>query len=756
VVLVALVLVWAGAFAFGVRAMVRDVRYPSVFVGAPATPDDYPTVTGFRKWAHDPASAIRIGDRLLDVDGHDLRGTGPVAFLAVFAEVSRGRDRVRVDFDRAGERGTTALPAQTLRVLAPLVAASVVFVSVAVLLALRAQFLGTWPETWAAIGLHVVTLTVLGPLWVYALLLFPEGDRARARHVWPWLFAPIGILHTGHVGTPVPPEIGIPGAAALVVALLTTNLTIATRAYQRADPIGRRQLRWFLFGVYCATMPTIVAGALSASDPAFNLWYDASLTAVAALPLALLISIARFNLFDIDRLISTTASYNVLLTLALGIGVTVVPRTAEAAAELLGVQLWVGRVCFSLPIAFLVVAAHRRLRPRIDRLFFPERYAFEAGVRQLLARLSGCQDAKQLTLSTSEALVDLLRPESCVVYARTDDRFVPLYVDGRAAPRAFESDGPLVTTLHVRREPLAFEPYGRRAKIQLSPFERAVLETLDAVVVVPIWRADTLLLVICLGRKRSHDVYTGTDLRLLGMVADNVSTQLERFAQEEVVRQSRAMQEALRRYVPASVAEAIGSGRDLGPVEREITVMFVDLRGYTAFCESRPPAEIFTTVNRYTEAVSAVIRQQGGTIVEFNGDGMMAVLGASGPVRDKETRAVHAARELIAAVAALGPPSPTEGVLAVGVGVATGRAFVGTLRSADRLIWTAVGNPVNLAARLQALTRTFDALVAIDQRTWAAAGEAARQFRRREGVVIRGRRDPEDVYVLPIAAHAAA
>jgi adenylate cyclase len=276
------------------------------------------------------------------------------------------------------------------------------------------------------------------------------------------------------------------------------------------------------------------------------------------------------------------------------------------------------------------------------------------------------------------------------------------------------------------------------------------------VVVVPIWRADTLLLVICLGRKRSHDVYTGTDLRLLGMVADNVSTQLERFAQEEVVRQSRAMQEALRRYVPASVAEAIGSGRDLGPVEREITVMFVDLRGYTAFCESRPPAEIFTTVNRYTEAVSAVIRQQGGTIVEFNGDGMMAVLGASGPVRDKETRAVHAARELIAAVAALGPPSPTEGVLAVGVGVATGRAFVGTLRSADRLIWTAVGNPVNLAARLQALTRTFDALVAIDQRTWAAAGEAARQFRRREGVVIRGRRDPEDVYVLPIAAHAAA
>jgi class 3 adenylate cyclase len=313
-----------------------------------------------------------------------------------------------------------------------------------------------------------------------------------------------------------------------------------------------------------------------------------------------------------------------------------------------------------------------------------------------------------------------------------------------------------VTTLRARREPLAFEAYGRRAKVRLSPFERAVLETLDAVVVVPVWRAESLLLVLCLGRKRSHDVYTRTDVRLLAALADRMSAQLERFAQEEVIRQSRAMQEALRRYVPASVAEAIGSGRALEPVEREVTVLFVDLRGYTAFCEPRQPAEIFTTVNRYTEAVSAVIRRHGGTIVEFNGDGMMAMLGASGPLEGQEAAAVRAARELVAAVAALGPPSPGDETLAVGVGIATGPAFVGTIRSADRLIWTAVGNTVNLAARLQALTRTIDALIAIDRRTHAGAGEAARDFQRRERVPIRGRRDPEDVYALPIAGQFAA
>ena len=773
-----LVAVWAVTFALSVRTMARDVRFSTVFVAAPEAADGYPVVTGFRGWEHDPGSGVRIGDRLLDLDGVDLRGAGPVGFIAAFAEVATGRDQVPVVFERSGERGTTMLPGGRVRVLAPLLPASLVFALVAILLARRAtlsfmvrtfvvcflvqaiflaaQIGGSRFETYTGMFLHVSTLTVSGPLWTYALLLFPEGNRERARHVWPWLFSILGLLHTGHIGTPVPPHVGIPAAAIVVVIQLVTNVTIATRAYRRTDPIGRRQLRWFLFGMYCASMPTIVTGVLNAADPAFEPWYDWSLTAIAALPIALLISIARYNLFDIDRLISTTASYNVLLMLAVGLGVTIVPRTAEAAAEFLGVDPRVGTIGLSVPIAMLVVAAHQRLRPYIDRVFFAERYAFDTGVQRLLGELSACADAETLTRRLGESLVRLIRPETCVVYAGANGSFVPLFVEGRAVPRAFERNGPLVGTLQERREPLAFEPHGRRAAVALSPFERAVLETLDAVVVAPIWRRDALLLVLCLGRKRSRDVYTPTDLHLLATVADKVSSQLERFAQDEVIRQSHAMQEALRRYVPASVAEAIGSGRDLEPVEREITVLFVDLRDYTAFCEPRLPAEIFSTVNHYTEGVSAIIRRHGGAIVEFNGDGMMAMFGGSVPMPDKASAAVRAAHEIIDAVAALGPPSPAEQSLAVGVGIATGPAFVGSIHSADRLIWTALGNTVNLAARLQAFTRDADALVAIDRQTFLSAGEVAHDFRRREAVSIRGRRDTQDVYLLGIPREKAA
>lgn len=81
--------------------------------------------------------------------------------------------------------------------------------------------------------------------------------------------------------------------------------------------------------------------------------------------------------------------------------------------------------------------------------------------------------------------------------------------------------------------------------------------------------------------------------------------------------------------------------------------------------------------------------------------------------------------------------------------MASGSAFVGTVQASDRVIWTALGNTTNLAARLQGLTRDLDASMVIDQSTWRAAGEPP-EFERREQVTIRGREQREDVYLLPL------
>jgi adenylate cyclase len=95
-----------------------------------------------------------------------------------------------------------------------------------------------------------------------------------------------------------------------------------------------------------------------------------------------------------------------------------------------------------------------------------------------------------------------------------------------------------------------------------------------------------------------------------------------------------------------------------------------------------------------------------------------------------------------------------RGRLSAGVGIASGPAFVGNIQAVDRMIWTAIGNTTNLAARLQQLTREVPAAVLIDRRTWELAGEEAASFLPYVGAPIRGRNDREDVFMLPLLSAA--
>jgi adenylate cyclase len=158
-------------------------------------------------------------------------------------------------------------------------------------------------------------------------------------------------------------------------------------------------------------------------------------------------------------------------------------------------------------------------------------------------------------------------------------------------------------------------------------------------------------------------------------------------------------------------------------------------------------------VNRYTEAVSAVIQRRGGTVVEFLGDGLMAVFGAPDALSEHARVSVEAAHDVVATVRRLALAPADDGTtIGVGVGIASGRAFVGNVQTSDRLVYTAVGDVVNLAARIQGLTRDLQAAIAIDAPTHRRAGREAAAFQRHERVRIRGRAEPVDVWALPLAA----
>ena len=301
-----------------------------------------------------------------------------------------------------------------------------------------------------------------------------------------------------------------------------------------------------------------------------------------------------------------------------------------------------------------------------------------------------------------------------------------------------------MATLAKAQRPLTAERWSRSPAP--SAFERAALQAFDAAVLVPVHTGGELSAFVSLGPKRSGDIYTAGDCALLAAVADRIDAALAQFDSAELMRQKLDMYQSLRRYVPGSLAERIERGQALDAGERDVSVLFIDIRGYTSLAQERRAEEVFSLVSRYTRAVGEVVSAHGGTIVEFNGDGMMAVFGAPDPHPAKERgRGVGRGASWSRSSA---KRTRAGEALRVGVGIATGSAYVGSIQSVDRAIWSAIGSTTNLAARLEQLTRELDASIAIDARTHAAAGEAAKGFTALAGVRIRGREELEDIWVL--------
>jgi adenylate cyclase len=184
--------------------------------------------------------------------------------------------------------------------------------------------------------------------------------------------------------------------------------------------------------------------------------------------------------------------------------------------------------------------------------------------------------------------------------------------------------------------------------------------------------------------------------------------------------------------------------------ERCVSVLFADIRGFTTYAENRRPRDLFALLTRYAEALTRVVHDHGGQVADVVGDGMMALFGAPEELAAKERAAVESAREILERVEELADETSVgrRGPLRAGVGIATGEAYVGSIRAGDRAFWSAVGSTTNLAARLQHLTRELQSALAIDSRTWRAAGPAAAALERCPRVAIRGLSEPEDVYVL--------
>jgi adenylate cyclase len=216
------------------------------------------------------------------------------------------------------------------------------------------------------------------------------------------------------------------------------------------------------------------------------------------------------------------------------------------------------------------------------------------------------------------------------------------------------------------------------------------------------------------------------------------------------VRRGRALVSRFGEYVaPELVAEMAENpaAYSMEGASRELSVMFVDVRGFTTIAESLPPQELREYINRYLTAMSEEIRDRHrGTLDKYVGDAVMAFWGAPLACADHAARAVATALAMQASAVRLSAEFEQRGwpALRIGIGINTGPMHVGDMGSRIRRAYTVMGDAVNLASRLEGITKVYGAGIVVGAATRAAAPGFA--WRELDLVRVKGKQEPVAIF----------
>ena len=217
------------------------------------------------------------------------------------------------------------------------------------------------------------------------------------------------------------------------------------------------------------------------------------------------------------------------------------------------------------------------------------------------------------------------------------------------------------------------------------------------------------------------------DLRLqvtredeIGFLAQSFDEMVEGLAEKERIR------DTFGRFVSRSVAEAVLEGKGaLRGEKREVCILFQDIRGFTAMSERTDPAVLLNMLNQFFTEMVAAVEAEGGIVKQFTGDGVMALFGAPVKHADDSERAVRAALDMVTRLADLNIRLDAQNLptIRIGVGIHTGEVVAGQIGPDERIEYGVVGDPVNLASRIEGLTKELQATVLISESTASQLGQ---------------------------------
>jgi len=240
------------------------------------------------------------------------------------------------------------------------------------------------------------------------------------------------------------------------------------------------------------------------------------------------------------------------------------------------------------------------------------------------------------------------------------------------------------------------------------------IQKIKSAICVPLWRKDKIIGVIQLDSMQFDNQFTQDDLELLKAIGSQMAMIIEQANLNEKIRQEEIMRSFLERFLSPQVVEMIlkGSQDIMEPKDLTATVLFTDIIDFTQLAEQSPPRETNIILNQYFSAMVEIIFRFNGTLDKYIGDGLMAVFGAPMEGENDAERAILAAKEMKRQLAVMmATQEGSRKKLDIRIGINTGRVVAGNIGSPRRLDYTVIGDPVNIASRLESIAKPNQILI---------------------------------------------
>jgi adenylate cyclase len=341
--------------------------------------------------------------------------------------------------------------------------------------------------------------------------------------------------------------------------------------------------------------------------------------------------------------------------------------------------------------------------------------------------ISSLVDVIQKLLSL-HSLEDLLNAFMDLVFAHipAERGFLLLYDEhlGELVPRVVRfrhpgSEGRITISRHIARkvfdERVAVLTLDAQADPRFAGEASVIMHGIRSVMCAPLWVQDRSIGVIFVDTVTRTVGFTQQHLQMFTLMANMAGVAIEQARLRASIQREQALRARLERYHSPAVVEQILADRGrftlLEPQEREVTVLFADMVGFSSRAETMEPKQLTALLNDFLSELVEVVFEYEGTLDKFMGDAVMAFFGAPRASEDHALRAVQAAWAMRQRIQAFNERRRLTPPVQIRVGINTGKVVAGDIGSPRRVEYTVLGNTVNVASRLENFVAKPDQIV---------------------------------------------